>query len=45
MLCLVIATILFFIAGIAPHMNRPAPPINWVAWGLFFVALSMLPFF
>lgn len=43
---LVISAVLFFIAGIAPHVG-PAnpPPINWVAWGLFLMVVAFLPFF
>ena len=43
---LIIAAILFFIAGITPHLRpNSTPAINWVAWGLFCCALSALPFF
>jgi hypothetical protein len=42
---IVLACVFFFIAGIAPHINNPPTPINWLAWGLFCFALAALPFF
>ena len=42
---IVLACVFFFIAGIGPHIRNPAPPINWLAWGLFCFALAALPFF
>lgn len=43
---LILACVFFAIAGVAPHVNNnPGSNVNWIAWGLFCLALSMLPFF
>jgi hypothetical protein len=42
---IVLACVFFFIAGVSPHIRNPSPAINWLAWGLFCCALSVLPFF
>lgn len=44
---LILACVFFAIGGLYPHLRgeAPGPAINWLAWGLFCLALSMLPFF
>lgn len=44
---LILACVFFAIAGIAPHIrgDNPGSSVNWIAWGLFCLALSMLPMF
>ena len=41
---IIIAAVLFFLGGIASRLP-PTPAVNWVAWGLFCLAVAMLPFF
>jgi len=43
---IILACVFFFIAAVSPHLrNNPQPSINWLAWGLFCWALSVLPWF